>query len=49
MPSSADAEIPKACGTSQYMAPELLKKGGRHGQAVDWWAAGCILYEMLTG
>ncbi len=36
------------CGTPEYLAPEMLKKQP-HGTAVDWWALGCILYEMLTG
>mmetsp|Transcript_48780 Transcript_48780/g.62596 ORF Transcript_48780/g.62596 Transcript_48780/m.62596 type:complete len:702 (-) Transcript_48780:145-2250(-) len=36
------------CGTPEYMAPEVLNKVG-HGQAVDWWGLGMILYEMLTG
>lgn len=36
------------CGTPEYMAPEVLNKIG-HGQSVDWWGLGMILYEMLTG
>ena len=36
------------CGTPQYLSPEILKKKG-YDKTVDWWALGCILYEMLTG
>lgn len=35
-------------GTPQYMAPEQAKGGGA-GPAADIFAAGCILYEMLSG
>lgn len=30
------------------MAPELAS-GGAHGAAVDWWAYGVFLYELLHG
>lgn len=36
------------CGTEQYLAPEVLDRQD-YGKAVDWWALGMILYEMLTG
>jgi serine/threonine protein kinase len=39
------------CGTVMYMAPELVGKTqlATHGFPVDWWALGCVLFEMVTG
>lgn len=37
-----------ACGTPQYMAPEVIRKKG-HGLAVDWWAIGVLIYELVSG
>jgi len=36
------------CGTPAYMAPEIIRGKG-HGLAVDWWAAGILLFEMFSG
>ncbi|CAH2319526.1 kinase C delta type isoform X3 [Pelobates cultripes] len=35
-------------GTLGYIAPEMLD-GKRYNAAVDWWALGVILYQMVTG
>ena len=35
-------------GTPEYLAPELLENTG-HGKAVDWWALGTLLHEMICG
>ena len=36
------------CGTPEFMAPEILLEQ-KYGRAVDWWAYGVLIYEMLLG
>lgn len=43
----------KRVGTVQYCAPEIVgtdaySRSG-YGHEIDWWALGCMLYEMLVG
>ncbi|XP_057797753.1 protein kinase PINOID-like [Salvia miltiorrhiza] len=35
-------------GTHEYVPPEVAS-GGAHGNAVDWWAFGVFIYEMIYG
>ncbi|RXN01916.1 Cyclin-dependent kinase-like 2 [Acipenser ruthenus] len=35
--------------TRWYRAPELLVGDTKYGKAVDVWAVGCLIVEMLTG
>lgn len=47
-------ELDKVVGTYHYLAPEVLKRGEDggfvgYGPEVDVWAAGCVLYWLLTG
>ncbi|KAL6847110.1 hypothetical protein ACP4OV_022963 [Aristida adscensionis] len=43
-----DARSCSFVGTHEYVAPEVAG-GGAHGAAVDWWAYGVFLYELLHG
>lgn len=34
------------CGTPEFMAPEIILDK-KYGRAVDWWAFGVLIYQML--
>ncbi|KNC51667.1 AGC/MAST/MAST protein kinase [Thecamonas trahens ATCC 50062] len=35
-------------GTPDYLAPEIILGTG-HAHHVDWWALGCVTFELLVG
>ena len=35
-------------GTPEYQAPEMLNTG-QYDKAIDWWAVGVLLFELLVG
>jgi len=42
-----ELRVKTACGTPEYLAPEIIRHEKDHGKAVDYWALGTIVFEML--
>jgi serine/threonine protein kinase len=50
IPKDALGDTPLAArGTLPYMAPELFTADGVHSFQSDFWAVGCVLYQMRRG
>jgi len=45
---SGEPGLKTFCGTAEYVSPEVLHSMP-YGRSVDWWAFGCLIYELLTG
>ena len=45
---SPEALLKTVIGTPYFMAPEIFDTKG-YGEPVDIWAAGCVLYKLMTG
>ena len=44
-----DQILPDIAGTTDYLAPEVIKQTGYLGQSADIWSCGVILYNCVTG
>ena len=47
-PSKIMRKMSTVCGTSLYMAPEIIQGDGYYGDKADIWSCGVVLYYLLT-
>ncbi|BFZ62958.1 Serine/threonine-protein kinase [Saitoella coloradoensis] len=46
---SADATTNTFCGTTEYLAPEVLLDDAGYTKLVDFWSLGVLVFEMCCG
>ena len=47
--ATARSKLKIFCGTPPFMSPEITKKIPYNGAAVDVWALGIMLYQLVVG
>lgn len=49
LPSKVMQKMSTMCGTTQYMAPEIVNRDSYRGDKADIWSCGVVLFVLLTG
>lgn len=49
LPSKIMQKMSTMCGTTQYMAPEIVNRDSYRGDKADIWSCGVVLFVLLTG
>lgn len=49
MPSKIMQKMSTMCGTTQYMAPEIVNRDSYRGDKADIWSCGVVLFVLVTG
>ncbi|XP_027343278.1 CBL-interacting serine/threonine-protein kinase 23 [Abrus precatorius] len=44
-----DGRLHTMCGSTRFMAPEVMKKEGYEGAKADIWSCGIVLFTLLAG
>ena len=49
LPSKRMQKMSTMCGTTQYMAPEIVNRDSYRGDKADIWSCGIVLFVLLAG
>lgn len=49
LPSKVMQKMSTMCGTTQYMAPEIVSRDSYRGDKADIWSCGVVLFVLLSG
>ena len=49
LPSKVMQKMSTMCGTTQYMAPEIVNRDSYRGDKADIWSCGVVLFVLLAG
>lgn len=49
MPSKIMQKMSTMCGTTQYMAPEIVNRDSYRGDKADIWSCGIVLFVLVSG